>query len=417
MQNNLTDEKIEFLAGKAKEIRISIIEMLVAAGSGHSAGPVGMADIFTALYFYILRHNPKDPFWEDRDRLILSNGHINTVLYATGKQGNAADIESANSEFLSITDGAQSGLDFGGDFSFSIWVKFETLPASGNVNNLLSKFNLGTDGAYSFGLYNNAGTYYWRATVYDSTTPSENLSGNVGSAVTPSADTWYHVVWTFTESNYTSQVYINGTSIGTYQHTGYSGTMNNSAGPFKLGQLYAGGSDGFLDGLLDEIGVWNKVLSSDEVTELYNSGNALNYAQTAGVVDVTVTPSTQSATFSAIAYATKINFTRVATALTALFSVPTYTVVSGSMRYIASVVVGSFSLISRSVNTSIRFTASALSATFSTIALTLVLSITVVLSTVVATFTTALLEKTGSVWTKRSRNASGDWTRRSRNSE
>lgn len=83
MSGNLTDEKIKFLEDKAREIRISIIEMLVAAGSGHSAGPLGMADVFTALYFYILRHDPKKPDWEDRDRLILSNGHINPVLYST----------------------------------------------------------------------------------------------------------------------------------------------------------------------------------------------------------------------------------------------------------------------------------------------------------------------------------------------
>ena len=53
---NLTDEKIKFLEEKARDIRVSIIEMLVSAGSGHSAGPLGMADIFTALYFYILRN-------------------------------------------------------------------------------------------------------------------------------------------------------------------------------------------------------------------------------------------------------------------------------------------------------------------------------------------------------------------------
>lgn len=81
--SNLTDEKIKFLEEKAKEIRISIIESLVSAGSGHSAGPLGMADIFTALYFYILRHDPKKPDWEERDRLVLSNGHINPVLYST----------------------------------------------------------------------------------------------------------------------------------------------------------------------------------------------------------------------------------------------------------------------------------------------------------------------------------------------
>lgn len=83
MVNNLTDEKIKFLEDKAREIRISIIEMLVAAGSGHSAGPLGMADVFTALYFFLLRHDPKNPDWPMRDRLILSNGHINPVLYAT----------------------------------------------------------------------------------------------------------------------------------------------------------------------------------------------------------------------------------------------------------------------------------------------------------------------------------------------
>jgi transketolase len=82
MITNLTDEKIKFFEEKANEIRVSIIEMLVAAGSGHSAGPLGMADIFTALYFFILRHDPKNPSWDKRDRLILSNGHINPVLYS-----------------------------------------------------------------------------------------------------------------------------------------------------------------------------------------------------------------------------------------------------------------------------------------------------------------------------------------------
>ncbi len=80
---DLTPEKILFLKEKANDIRISIIEMLVAAGSGHSAGPLGMTDIFTALYFHILKHEPKNPFWEDRDRLVLSNGHICPVMYAT----------------------------------------------------------------------------------------------------------------------------------------------------------------------------------------------------------------------------------------------------------------------------------------------------------------------------------------------
>jgi transketolase len=81
--DNLTDQKIQELAITANTIRMSIIEMLLAAKSGHTAGPLGMADVFTLLYFHALKHNPQKPEWKDRDRLVLSNGHICPVLYAT----------------------------------------------------------------------------------------------------------------------------------------------------------------------------------------------------------------------------------------------------------------------------------------------------------------------------------------------
>ncbi len=71
------------LEKKANAIRQDIIRSLVAAGSGHSAGPLDMADIFTALYFRVLKHDPKHPDWNGRDYVILSNGHICPVLYAT----------------------------------------------------------------------------------------------------------------------------------------------------------------------------------------------------------------------------------------------------------------------------------------------------------------------------------------------
>ncbi|OGH42206.1 MAG: transketolase [Candidatus Levybacteria bacterium RIFCSPLOWO2_02_FULL_36_8b] len=79
----VTPEKLKDLKLKANRIRQLIIEMLVEAGSGHSAGPLGMADIFTAFYFYILNHDPKNPSSPNRDRLVLSNGHICPVQYAT----------------------------------------------------------------------------------------------------------------------------------------------------------------------------------------------------------------------------------------------------------------------------------------------------------------------------------------------
>ena len=78
----LTDAHVAFLEEKAELVRETIISMLVEAGSGHTAGPLGMADIFTALYFHILKHDPKNPNWEERDRLVLSNGHIVPVRYS-----------------------------------------------------------------------------------------------------------------------------------------------------------------------------------------------------------------------------------------------------------------------------------------------------------------------------------------------
>ena len=77
MQHSVKDLEL-----KANSVRQDIIKMLLAAGSGHSAGPLGMADIFTALYFEVMKNDPKNPDWPERDRLILSNGHIVPVRYA-----------------------------------------------------------------------------------------------------------------------------------------------------------------------------------------------------------------------------------------------------------------------------------------------------------------------------------------------
>ena len=80
MSKTLTIEELEI---KAEEIREDIIRMLEKAGSGHSAGPLGLADIFTALYFSVLKHDPAKPDWKARDILLLSNGHCVPVRYAT----------------------------------------------------------------------------------------------------------------------------------------------------------------------------------------------------------------------------------------------------------------------------------------------------------------------------------------------
>ncbi len=91
--SHLHDDKIKFLEEMANTIRQDIIEELTAAGSGHTAGPLGMTDIFSALYFHILRHDPKNPEWPERDRLVLSNGHICPVRYAAMARAGYFPIE------------------------------------------------------------------------------------------------------------------------------------------------------------------------------------------------------------------------------------------------------------------------------------------------------------------------------------
>ena len=80
MPQTHTIKQLELIANNIRE---DIIRMLEHAGSGHSAGPLGLADIFTALYFDVLKQDPKNPDWEERDILILSNGHCVPVRYAT----------------------------------------------------------------------------------------------------------------------------------------------------------------------------------------------------------------------------------------------------------------------------------------------------------------------------------------------
>lgn len=80
---SVTEKERAYIEEKAREIRKTIIEMLVEAKSGHTAGPLGMTDVFATLYFHTLKHDPKNPDWEERDRVVLSNGHIVPVRYST----------------------------------------------------------------------------------------------------------------------------------------------------------------------------------------------------------------------------------------------------------------------------------------------------------------------------------------------
>ena len=77
----------------ANTLRQDIIRMLVPAQSGHTAGPLGLADIFSILFFHEMKYNPSEPGWEGRDRFVLSNGHCCAVLYAAMARAGYFPIE------------------------------------------------------------------------------------------------------------------------------------------------------------------------------------------------------------------------------------------------------------------------------------------------------------------------------------
>lgn len=195
----------------------------------------------------------------------------NTVLYAVGKKGNAADFESTNTEYLSITDASQSGLDFSGDCSFSMWVNLESKPADTSRFAFLSKFTTSGNWSYMVGYQRDDATS--DGLLFNtSSTGSNQAQANIAIADFSLA-TWYHVV--FVKSGSTAYAYVNGVYVGS--GTVFS-TIYNSSVDFRIGYEY--GSATYMDGLIDEVAAYSRALHYGDVLDLYNAGNAITYTST-----------------------------------------------------------------------------------------------------------------------------------------
>jgi len=196
---------------------------------------------------------------------------MNTVPQGAGKLGNCADFDGT-SEYLSITDAAQSNLDVPGNFSTSAWVKWETPPPNSIDYPIVWKA-FGGNGSYGL-MYqsNGSGVKRIRMNLYDSNDPGGNVPYEW--LVTQTSGTWYHVAFTFIVSTSTAELYVDGVSQGTITNT-LVNDINNSTATFNIG------SDGlgtrYANGLIDEVGIWSKTLSPAEVSALYNSGDGIPY--------------------------------------------------------------------------------------------------------------------------------------------
>lgn len=186
----------------------------------------------------------------------------NTVTYSAGKINNGANFVSASSKYLSIADNAS--LSITGNLSISAWVNFSSTPSSGNYYAIVSKLNGSPNYSYAFNLYNNAGTlslYFQNST--NGTAVTQGLV-----AWTPTTSTWYHISAVYTAAAGSVSFYVNGVQQGSTQ-TGLGTSIFDSTSLFAIG-FYDGGN--YFDGSIDEVGIWSRALSADEVSQLYNSG-------------------------------------------------------------------------------------------------------------------------------------------------
>jgi hypothetical protein len=199
----------------------------------------------------------------------------NTVLYGTGKIDNAADFEATNTEYLSIAHGSQTGLELtNNDMSFSFWVNLETAVSASAVT-IFSKNTGGAGNGYYCQHYTNAGSdkvwFTW-----------ENGSSDQAAAVMAlGTGTWHHIVVTVDVSASGAGIlfYLDGSAVTPVNVSGSNTTTSAGTRNFTMGGAASAGS---FDGLIDEFGVWDRVLTSGEVTTLYNSGNGLTYPEVSG---------------------------------------------------------------------------------------------------------------------------------------
>lgn len=189
----------------------------------------------------------------------------NSVTLTTGKSGNAGLFDSALSQYLSITDASQTGLDFTSDLSASAWVKYDTDPDTA-LATVLSKYTGATNRSY-----------LWD--VGDGTTMRLVLFNAAGSASVPSAawnpttGVWYHIGFAYDASAGQVVFFLDGAQLGATS-TGVVTNIRNGAAPFTIGER-DGGS--FMDGTIHQVCVSSAEWSLQQFKDLYNSGSGIYY--------------------------------------------------------------------------------------------------------------------------------------------
>lgn len=196
--------------------------------------------------------------------------NVNSIAYATGILNNSADLEASNSNYFYTGDTAD--LSITGDLTIVGWINKES---DTNVGNILTK-RTGTGNQRSYGFY-----AYTDLLGLDLSDDGNALTtGQVSTTLTNG--TWYQVGMVYDASAGEVTFYKNGTQTGATQGS-MDTSIFNSTSDLCIGCLFSPAQD-FFDGKIDELGIWNRTLTAEEISELYNSGTPLAYPfVTAGI--------------------------------------------------------------------------------------------------------------------------------------
>lgn len=200
----------------------------------------------------------------------------NNATFVTGKVGNGIKLVSSSSQSLSISDASQAGLDLSSGFSACGWVKLNSLPqVESQGYYLLSKWQdgVGANDSYELTLINEAGDNKVRTSFSDG-----NQFDNLSYSWSPVIGNWYLICSTWDSSTRKVATFVNGVEIGSNQSTA-SMQINDSSTQFLIGANTDINNSpyNFMDGIVDEVGIWNRALTPAEVTALYNNGNGRQY--------------------------------------------------------------------------------------------------------------------------------------------
>ncbi len=186
---------------------------------------------------------------------------LGATTTSTNGNTHSVDLERGSTQYASISDGSQTGLDFSNNLTFAQWIMIETVDTSGANPLVIKRVASGNQRSYSLYFNGNANQLN-----FDSQYDGLNASCSVNVSWTPSTGTWYHVA--VTKSGTSLKFYVNGSQLGSTQ-TCASSTIYNGTAPVEIGGWANGPS--YLDGLIDDTRLWARELSSTEISDLYST--------------------------------------------------------------------------------------------------------------------------------------------------